>query len=79
MLFKARTLEEIIRGVREDKRLKEVQGLSLGDEEVGASKGDREGATTKVGGERGEGGDDPGAERGEMNSYMLSRSREDEA
>lgn len=38
MLFKARTLEEIIKGLREDKRLKEVQGLSLGDEEVPAKE-----------------------------------------
>lgn len=74
MLLEARTLEEIIKGVSEGKRLKEVQGRSLGDEEVGASKGDREGATTEVGEKPGEGGDDPGAEWGEMNSYMLSRS-----
>lgn len=38
MLFKARTLKEIIKGVREDKTLKEVQRQSLGDEEVPAKE-----------------------------------------
>lgn len=46
-----------------------------GDLDKGASKGDREGATKEVGGRPGEVVMIP--VHGEMNSYMLLRSKED--
>lgn len=62
MVFKARTLEEIIKGMGIDKRWKKVHGLSLSG---GPSKGDKEGATREVGG---------GQERVEV--IMLPRGKE---